>query len=81
MHKPKTEMTIETRDGNIYVGIIVSETDELVKMIIGGRDIIHIQQSNILTKTTFKSQGRMHTISLDFLIIMNVGKVSFCFKL
>ena len=62
----ETETKITTNDGNVYIGIIINETDDFVKMMIGGRDIIQIQQSNILTKTPFERRKRRHTISMNF---------------
>lgn len=62
----ETETKITTYDGNVYIGIIISETDAFIKMAIGGRDIIQIQQSNILTKTPYERRRRRHTISVNF---------------
>lgn len=61
----KQKTFIETEDGNIYVGVVIEETDKFVKMLIGGRDIISIQQSNVKVKISYtNNRKRHHTIAL-----------------
>lgn len=59
----KPEETIKTSDGNIYVGEVVTETEEYVKIVIGKRTIINIDKSKIISRTIKNIKKRNHTIS------------------
>lgn len=61
----ENEIKIQTNDGNIYIGIIIEEDEKMVKMLIGGRDIVQLQQANILTKESFIRREKRHLISFE----------------
>lgn len=61
----ENEIKIQTNDGNVYIGIVIEENDKTVKMLIGGKDIIQLQQSNILTKTRFVRRQKRHLLSFE----------------
>lgn len=61
----KPEETIKTSDGNIYVGEVVMETEDYLKIVIGKRTIVNIQKSEIVSRTIETIKERNHTISAE----------------
>lgn len=59
----KADERIMTSDGNIYVGEVVTETDEIVKIIIDKQTIVNIKKSNIISRELANDKKRNHTIS------------------
>ncbi|MFK7950044.1 MAG: hypothetical protein AB8G11_20810 [Saprospiraceae bacterium] len=59
----KLEERIKTIDGNIYVGEVVMETEEIVKIIIDKQTIVNIDKSTIISRELANNRKRNHIIS------------------
>lgn len=59
----KAKERITTSDGNIYVGEVVTETDEMLKIVIDKQTIVNIDKANITARELLNNKIRNHTIS------------------
>lgn len=61
----QAEERITTSDGNIYVGEVVMETEDMLKIVIDKQTIVKIDKSKIVSRELANDRKRNHTISGD----------------
>ena len=62
----KIQERIETNNGSIFVGEVVMETENLVKVVIGRQTVVNIEKTDIVSRTLENNKKKNHIISSEF---------------